>query len=115
MREEANKFYEGILKKLKINLGETYSCNFAIKNMLGENINIDCFSFEILNDSFDLSPMLNCSFLEKGNIYFAEPSLILDKYDKNGIIESLEDLKLSNTYNVNLLKNFLKIIKEEKK
>lgn len=114
MREDAKEFYENILKKLKVKIGETYNCNLKLKNIFNEEKQIDCYAFELLSDSYDLSPMINLSFFDNGNIYFAEPNLILDKYDKDGIIYTLDNVKLSNTYYLGLLKDFIKILNKEK-
>lgn len=94
------------LKQLKKDLGAEYKCKFKTHHW-GTDYNLTSYRIKTVDSK--ISPMLIVDFGEVG-IFFAEPNLVLDRYDKEAIREDNE-FSLGETYNIKLMAEFLKSIK----
>ena len=99
--------YETELKKYNIELNKEYTCNIELNGMFKESIKCTNFHFELIEN--DVSPMIACCFY-KFDIFFADPKKVIDKYDKQAILEN-DDFRLLNTYDIKLLGKFIKLLR----
>lgn len=116
--EKAFKKYRSLLTKNKLKEGETYDCNFQMRNYL-EVCNIDKIKPVLFVSSYETSPLLVLECYEKEEfkttIDLADPSFTLDKYDSMCIIDKADDeLKSSIIYDVKEVKDIIKKIKLKK-
>ena len=112
---KALKIYKASLSKNNLEEGKTYKINYNLKSFTGETFQAKTVKPMIFIDSFEVSPVLLLEFSgqnnnEEGFISFSEPSIILDKYDRDSILTKVENIQESDNYNPSLLKEILKKI-----
>ena len=110
---KALKYYRALLTKNNLEEGKDYEAKFTFKAYCDtyEITKVKCY---INFDNFELSPMIVFECFAKdeyaGTFGIAEPKYILDKYDREAIMDTIEDMN-NHDYNVKLFKKILDKIK----
>lgn len=107
---KALKVYNEFLDKFKLKEGAEYGVNFELKTLIGKQA-IQSVKPSIIIDIAELSPMVMFDCFGKdgyvGAFGFMEPSVILDKYDKDAIISEMTENISSLDYDIKLGKQIL--------
>ena len=105
---KAKEYFEKELKKLKIEIGISYPCDYEIPILFSsDKEKVNEFKFKFFYGNYELSPVLICE-LGNQSIYFANPEFILDSLDREVIRNELKDIKSQDVFNSSLLKDFKK-------
>lgn len=107
---KALKLYKTFLEKHKLEENKEYKANFELKTLIGKQA-IQSVKPSIIIDIAELSPMVMFDCFGKdgyvGAFGFMEPSVILDKYDKDAIISEMTENISSLDYDIKLGKQIL--------